>query len=53
LLQNPDTFRERITRLRGQLIYNLGNSVSEAAGEIARLADERAVLRSAGSFDHD
>jgi YidC/Oxa1 family membrane protein insertase len=53
LLQNPDVFRERITRLRGQLIYNLGNSVSEAAGEIARLADERAALRSAGSFNHD
>ena len=53
LLQQQEAFREKVSELRGQAIFNLGSSVTAAAGEIARLADERAGMRAAGSFSRD
>lgn len=52
LLQHPETLRDRISNLREQSIYNLGSSVPMAAEEIVRLADQRAAMRTAGSFSN-
>jgi len=52
LLRQPDKFRQRICALRERSIFNLGSSVTAAAGEIARLADQRAELRTAGAFSN-
>lgn len=52
LLQHPETLRDRIRNLRERTIYNLGSSVPMAAEEIMRLADQRAAMRTAGSFSN-
>ncbi len=52
LLRHPAAFRHQIVSLRERTIYNLGSSVTAAAEEIARLADQRAAMRVAGEFSH-
>ena len=53
LLKEQEAFREQIRALRSTLIYNLGSGVAVAAEEIARLADERAAMRTAGKLSHE
>jgi len=48
LLQDQDSFRQRMEKLRSQMVFNIGNSIQAGAGEIARLADEKAAERKAG-----
>lgn len=45
LLQDQDSFRQRMEKLRSQMVFNIGNSIQAGAGEIARLADEKAAER--------
>jgi CDP-glycerol glycerophosphotransferase (TagB/SpsB family) len=45
LLADPKRFRGRMRELRETMVFRLGRSVPAGAAEIARLADERAVLR--------
>jgi len=47
LLQDQDSFRQRMEKLRSQMVFNIGNSIQAGAGEIARLADEKAAERKA------
>ena len=47
LLQDQDSFRQRMEKLRAQMVFNIGNSIQAGAGEIARLADEKAAERKA------
>ncbi len=47
LLQDQDSFRERMEKLRSKMVFNIGNSIQAGAGEIARLADEKAAERKA------
>jgi len=51
LLADPERFRERMRELRETMVFRLGHSVPDGAAEIARLADERAAARQAGSED--
>jgi len=53
LLQGQGAFRDKINRLRQRTVFNLGSSVTVAAQEMARLADERAQMRASGSFSHE
>ena len=46
LIGNPERFREKVRELRHTLVFRLGHSIPDGAVEIARLADERAALRS-------
>jgi YidC/Oxa1 family membrane protein insertase len=46
LIGNTDRFREKMRELRSLMVFRLGHSIPNGAGEIARLADERAALRS-------
>jgi hypothetical protein len=48
LLQDQDSFRQRMQKLRAQMVFNIGNSIQVGAAEIARLADEKASERKAG-----
>jgi YidC/Oxa1 family membrane protein insertase len=48
LLQDQDSFRQRMQKLRAQMVFNIGNSIQLGAAEIARLADEKASERKAG-----
>jgi len=48
LLQDQDSFRQRMQKLRAQMVFNIGNSIQAGAAEIARLADEKASDRKAG-----
>jgi hypothetical protein len=47
LLQDQDSFRTRMQKLRSQMVFNIGNSTQVGAKEIARLADEIASKRKA------
>jgi YidC/Oxa1 family membrane protein insertase len=47
LLEAPEQFRDRIKALRQQWVFNLGHSVTAAASEIARIADQKAQERRA------
>jgi YidC/Oxa1 family membrane protein insertase len=38
LLSDPHCFREKISRLRSEFVFNLGNSVDAGAKEIAKIA---------------
>ncbi len=52
LLENQEGFRQRMVDLRSQVVFNIGSSVEAGAGEIARLADEKAAERLArGQLD--
>ncbi len=48
LLQDQDSFRQSMQKLRSQMVFNIGNSTQAGAREIARLADEKASERKAG-----
>ncbi|MGA9575800.1 MAG: CDP-glycerol glycerophosphotransferase family protein [Lysobacterales bacterium] len=48
LLQDQDSFRKRMEKLRSQMVFNIGNSTQVGAREIARLADEIASERQSG-----
>lgn len=39
LLAEPQAFKEKITKLRSEMVFNLGNSVTVAAEEIIKIAD--------------
>jgi len=41
LLQDQDSFRQRMQELRSRMVFNIGNSTQAGAKEIARLADEK------------
>ena len=45
LLQDQDSFRLRMQKLRSQMVFNIGDSIQLGAAEIARLADEKAAER--------
>jgi hypothetical protein len=45
LLQDQDSFRQNMEKLRSQMVFNIGNSTQVGAKEIARLADEKASER--------
>jgi YidC/Oxa1 family membrane protein insertase len=45
LLENSGELRERMTKARRELVFNLGDCVAHGAQEIARLADEAAAAR--------
>jgi len=45
LLQDQDSFRQHMEKLRSQMVFNIGNSTQVGAKEIARLADEKASKR--------
>ncbi|HEY5776805.1 MAG TPA: CDP-glycerol glycerophosphotransferase family protein [Xanthomonadales bacterium] len=45
LLQDQESFRQRMEKLRSQMVFNIGNSTQAGAKEIARLADEKASER--------
>ncbi|MGB5486148.1 MAG: CDP-glycerol glycerophosphotransferase family protein, partial [Lysobacterales bacterium] len=45
LLQHQESFRQRMQKLRSQMVFNIGDSVQSGAKEIARLADEKASER--------
>lgn len=47
LLQGQESFRQRMQKLRSQMVFNIGNSVQAGASEIVRLADEIATQRRA------
>jgi len=47
LLQDQDSFRQRMQKLRSQMVFNIGNSIQAGASEISRLADEKAAERKA------
>ena len=49
LLADPERFRERMREMRETMVFRLGHSIPDGAAEIARLADERAAARLAGS----
>ena len=46
LIGNPERFREKMRELRNSMVFRLGHSTPDGAVEIARLADEKAALRS-------
>jgi YidC/Oxa1 family membrane protein insertase len=46
LIGNPERFRGKMRELRNSMVFRLGHSIPDGAVEIARLADERAALRS-------
>jgi len=52
LLENQDDFRKRMVELRSQMVFNIGSSIEAGAGEIARLAEEKAVERQAREQSH-
>jgi YidC/Oxa1 family membrane protein insertase len=45
LLEGGETFRQTMQELRAEMVFNLGHSTELGAGEIARLADEKAAER--------
>lgn len=45
LLENQQDFKRVMESLRSQMVFNIGNSISLGAREIARLADEKALER--------
>lgn len=45
LLENQQDFKRAMESLRSQMVFNIGNSIALGAGEIARLADEKALER--------
>jgi len=45
LLQGQESFRQRMQKLRFQMVFNIGNSIQAGASEIARLAEEKATER--------
>ena len=45
LLENQEAFRQRIQKLRPQMVFNIGGSIEAGAKEIARLAEEKASER--------
>jgi len=45
LLQNQESFRQRMQQLRSKMVFNIGNSIQTGAKEIARLADEKVAER--------
>jgi CDP-glycerol glycerophosphotransferase (TagB/SpsB family) len=47
LLQDQGNFRQRMQKLRSQMVFNIGDSIQLGAVEIARLADEKATDRQA------
>jgi len=47
LLQDQESFRQRMQKLRSKMVFNIGNSIQVGATEIARLADEAAAKRQA------
>ena len=47
LLQDQDSFRSRMQKLRSKMVFNIGDSTQVGAKEIARLADELASRRKA------
>jgi YidC/Oxa1 family membrane protein insertase len=47
LLTDPDRFRAKMRELRDNMVFRLGHSIPAGAGEIARLADEKAQARRA------
>jgi len=52
LLENKKSFRQTMTNLRPQMVFNIGSSVELGAREIARLADEKALERQLGEQSH-
>ena len=50
LLENQTQFKEKIERLRRQLVFNLGHSAEIGAKEIARIADQQALKRNKTSL---
>jgi hypothetical protein len=53
LLENQEQFRQRMEKLRPQVVFNIGSSIELGAREIARLADEKALERRAREKTHD
>lgn len=53
LLDKKERFRQRMERLRPQMVFNIGNSIELGAREIARLADEKATERESREQAHD
>ena len=47
LLADRDRFRARMREMRETMVFRLGHSVPDGAGEIARLSDERRAAREA------
>jgi YidC/Oxa1 family membrane protein insertase len=45
LIKDPERFRARMAELRETMVFRLGHSIPDGAGEIARLADLRAAAR--------
>ena len=47
LLQDQENFRQRMQKLRSQMVFNIGDSIQLGAGEIVRLADAKVTERQA------
>jgi len=47
LLENQESFRQSMDKLRPQMVFNIGSSIELGAQEIIRLADEKAAERQA------
>jgi len=45
LIADPDRFRAKMRELRDTMVYRPGHSIPDGAGEIARLADDKAHAR--------
>ncbi len=52
LLENREDFRQRMQRLRPQMVFNIGSSIQAGALEIARLADKKADERQLREQSH-
>jgi len=47
LLENQESFRQTMDKLRPEMIFNIGSSIELGAREIVRLADEKALEKQA------
>ncbi len=52
LLEDQNSFRQKMAKLRSQMVFNIGNSIEMGAREIIRLADEKAFERRARERSH-
>ena len=52
LLEDQNSFRQKMAKLRPQMVFNIGKSIEMGAREIMRLADEKAFERRARERSH-
>jgi hypothetical protein len=53
LLDKREILAQKMLQLRPQMVFNIGNSIELGAGEIARLADEKAAQRKLRKVSND